>query len=773
MAQRERGGIGAWAVFALVIAGILALAAGAANLRVSAETRVLAAMDDPVRLRLERFEQRFAQNNNLLFVVTPSGDGQGALGPVFTGNTLAAVDAVSEGAKRLPYFLRVDSITEFPLLVSEEDAFGVSPLKSREGLLSTEDSERLRAVQREVLAEPWLEGLLINREASVTGVNALFVLPADATQEIAEIIPAAEALVARVEADYPGVEIRLTGNVALMNAFADSAKSDIIMLIPLSFLVVGFVAFLFLRDLTLLVVLAAYLGLASAGAMGAAGWAGHVINPATAVAPVIVMTLALASAIHLLSGIQLARARGLDSAAAVDASLAESRNAILLTIITTMLGFVALNFSAAPPLRALGNIVAAGLALSAVLVVFAVPMVLRRLPIRAREAPASKVLGRIIDAMARRRFSVLALTIFLGAGAASGIAAIKLDDDFIRYFDTRFDYRQASDYAEDRLTGLNLLEFAVEAGEEQGINDPAYVQRLDAFTKWLRGQDGVEHVVSMSDKLRQLHGFLAPDAPEGALPDDQDLIAQYLLLFEFSLPAGADIADRIDASRSATRVSVAMRHVTSADIRALNARAAAWLEKNNPVPEQDAGTSINYFFATLSLTNIRSMIGGTAIALTAISIVILIALADVRLGVASLIANLLPPIVGFGIWGFTVGEIGLASSVVAAMTFGIVVDDSIHFLLRYKQERRAGRRVAEAVRLAYTSVGRAMVITSAALAAGFLLLIVSGFEINSSLGLFTSLIVVSALVLDLTLLPLLLLVFDRDKARPDVKAGTG
>ncbi len=740
-------------MFLLVLVPTLLLSAGVVKLRVSAETRVLAGPESPVRLSLERFEQRFSQNNNLLFVIAPGEGG------VFSAETLRAIDAITERAWRLPFASRVDSITNFPLIVAADESFGVVSL-AEAGLPQT--PEQLDAAAAQVMAEPWVAGLLLDEQARTTGVNVLFIIPPEATEEIAEIMSAVGALQSDIAEEFPGITLYVTGNIALMNAFADSARRDVAWLIPAALVLVVMIAFLFLRDVRIVAVLAIYLVLCCLGAMGTAGWLGHVLNPATVAAPIIIMTLGLASIIHLMSSVQTELTRGGSVPVAVDAALKENRYPITVTIVTTAFGFMAMNAAASPPLRMLGNIVVMGLVIALGIALFVVPMVLRYLAIKPRPLPSRRALTGMIEWVNRRRVLILAVTTGLTVLAATGIFQIRLDDDFIRYFDQSFSYRVASDYAEDNLTGLNILEFAFEAGEPHGINEPDYMARLDAFAAWLWVQPGVVHVTTLSDKLKQINNALQPDAPRDQLPQSRELIAQYLLLFELSLPSGNDIADRINADRSATRITAMMRHVTSADIRALNERAEVWLAENNPIPEQRAGNSINYFFATLSLANITSMIGGTVLALVFISLIVLVALQDIRLGAISLVANVIPLIVGFGLWGYFVGEIGLASSVVVAMTFGIVVDDTIHLLIRFKNERALGVDTYSAMKSAYVNVGRAVVITSVALGSGFLLLMASGFEINSSLGLFTTIIVMSALVIVLTLVPALVLVTSKN-----------
>lgn len=745
-------------LFAAVLLPTLVLSIGVKDLTVSAETRVLAGPDNPVRLDLERFEQRFAQNNNLLFVVTLDDKG------IFTAEGLRAVDAITSRAWALPYASRVDSLTNFPLIQSEDDSFGVQSLSDR-GLPDTE--EGLAQARHEIMAEPWAAGLLVNDAGDVTAINVLFILPPEATREIAEITAAVHELRAEVAEDFPDAEIYVTGNVALMNAFAESAIRDIIWLIPLALLLVVAIAFAFLQDLWLVAALGVYLLLCSLGGMGAAGWVGYILNPATVTAPIIIMTLGLASIIHFMSGIQAALAQDRSVRDAVDFALAENRYPITVTIATTAFGFICMNAAASPPLRELGNIVVVGLVIALGMALWVMPIVLRSLPIKARKIPSRRALSTFISFIVKWKTAIVLLTIGASLIAATGIGRIKLDDDFIRYFDDSFEYRIASDFAEDHLTGLNILEFAFESGGPHEINDPAYIERLDEFSMWLREQSGVVHVTSLSDKLRQIHHAIEPDAPPQELPASRDLIAQYLLLFELSLPPGNDIADRINADRSATRVTVMMRHVTSADIRALDNRAIEWLAEHNPTEAQAGGRSINFFFAALSLTNIQAMIGGTVLALVLISFIVLIALQDIRLGAISLVSNVLPLLVGFGIWGYAVGQIGLASSVVAAMTFGIVVDDTIHLLLRFKKARASGHGPEAAMKIAFVDVGRAVVITSLALTGGFMLLTFSGFEINASLGLFISIIVVCALISVLTLVPSLVLLAFRGEGKPE------
>jgi predicted RND superfamily exporter protein len=163
-------------------------------------------------------------------------------------------------------------------------------------------------------------------------------------------------------------------------------------------------------------------------------------------------------------------------------------------------------------------------------------------------------------------------------------------------------------------------------------------------------------------------------------------------------------------------------------------------------------------FANIGKRNIISMLIGTTVALIMISMVLIFALRSFKIGLISLIPNLVPAAMGFGLWGLTVGEIGLSLSIVTSMSLGIVVDDTVHFLSKYLRARREkGLNSEDAVRYAFRTVGRALLITSIVLIAGFLVLSTSSFELNSGMGLLTAIIIGFALLADFLFLPAILM----------------
>ena len=247
------------------------------------------------------------------------------------------------------------------------------------------------------------------------------------------------------------------------------------------------------------------------------------------------------------------------------------------------------------------------------------------------------------------------------------------------------------------------------------------------------------------------------------VPDSQELAAQYMLLYEMSLPEGLDLNDRINVDKSASRLTATIKSLSSSEMLALQKRADDWLKQNAPKFMWTDATSPNLIFAHIGESNIESMLKGTAIALVLISFVLIIALKSIKLGLLSLIPNLVPAAMAFGLWGLIDGQINLAVSVVASLTLGIVVDDTVHFLSKFQYAlKELNKTRVEAVEYAFVHVGTALWITSIVLIAGFLILTLSDFQLNAKLGLLTAITISFALIADFLFLPPLLMLF-KDK----------
>ena len=207
-----------------------------------------------------------------------------------------------------------------------------------------------------------------------------------------------------------------------------------------------------------------------------------------------------------------------------------------------------------------------------------------------------------------------------------------------------------------------------------------------------------------------------------------------------------------------------MRNASSAELRVLNSRAEKWLHENTGFKTAQ-GTGLSLIFAYISERNINSMLFGSLFALFVISLILIFALKSLTMGLLSLAPNLVPAAMALGAWGYFVGTAGLSVAIVVAITLGIVVDDTVHFLSKYLRARRELHYDPElAVKFSFRTVGVALWITSLALMAGFLVLALSGFRVTAEMGLLSAATIGLALICDFLFLPPLLMKIDKDTA---------
>ena len=742
------------ALFFLLLA-TFGLSSGAQFLYFDNDYRVFFGKDNPQLKSFEKVQQTYTKIDNVNFAIDP------LTGSANDPAVLAGVEALTEMAWQLPFSIRVDSLSNYQHTEVDGDDLIVRDLFMNVSELSADEMQLVHEIST---TEPSLSGKIHDSQHRATSVNVTIQLPGKTADEVAVVAKAARELAATIEADYP-IKIRLSGVIFLNNAFMESSMQDMGTLIPAMYLVILIVAYALLRSFTATILVLIVIIPSITVAMGFGGWMGIGLTPPSASAPTIITTLAVADSIHLLV-VMLNRMRdGYDKRESLLYSLRVNAKPIFLTSVTTALGFLSLNFSDSPPFHDLGNITAFGVMAAWVYAVVLLPILISFMPIKPKGNlqkldTKMSVIGTFI---ADKYKAVLSVSVVISACLLALIPLNEINDDFVKYFDESVEYRQDTDWVSANLTGANLIQFNLQSGEPNGVSDPAFIQTVADFTEWALNEEVVTHVQSISDTFKRLNR----DLNEGnetfySIPETRELAAQYLLLYELSLPFGLDMNNQLDISKSSTQVVVTLDDMTTKELRSWVSRAENYLAETHNTNLTAVGPTV--MFAYISERNIESMLIGTLIAVFLISGVILIALRDVQLGLISLIPNLLPAALAFGVWGALVGQVNMAVAVVAGMALGVVVDDSVHFLTKYQIARRELKLTArDAVISAFNGVGTALVVTTLILVAGFAILAQSSFGVNSYMAMLTAIALVIALIADLTLLPALLIVLDKDK----------
>ncbi len=753
-----------WPVVIGSILLAMALGSGGSKLGFDADYRVFFKKDNPQRLAYEALQKKYTQDDNVLIVIEPKN------GEIFNSEYLKAIEEMTEQSWQMPFSTRVDAITNFQHTYAEEDDLYVEDLVYEASFKTQDEITRIKEI---ATGEPLLVHRLLNEEGTVAAVNITVQLPGiDPAAENPKLVSEVKEMVADFEAKYPGLKTHLTGIVMLNAAFFEASQNDFSTLIPAMFLAILVAIFFSTRTFSgtfvslLVIVFSIMMG------MGFAGHLGIKLTPPSGSAPIIIMTLAVADSIHILISLMIGLRKGLPKDEAIIDSLRINFMPVFITSLTTIIGFLSMNTAEVPPFRDLGNITAMGMAGAFLLSVTLLPALMSILPVKVKvketaESDSTGFYNNIANFVIGRSWATfggsMAVIAVLGVFALN----IELNDEFLKYFDDRVTFRTDTDYVNQNLTGIYTAEYSLGAGEEGGISNPEYLAKLEAFEKWLEDQPEVVHVNAFSEIARRVNRSMhGDDQSYYAVPKDRDEAAQYLLLYEMSLPFGLDLNNQINVDKSETRLIATLGDLSTNQMLAFAKRSENWLEANTPAYMHTKAISPTLMFSYLSKTQVMSLISGNLIAIALITIVLVLALRSAKFGFLSLLPNLTPAIAGFGFWALLGGQINVGISIVFGMTLGIIVDDTIHFLTKYiRAIRDHGYTPQEAVRYAFNTVGRALVVTTIVLVAGFAILSQSSFGMNSGMAKVTSLVIISALVIDFLMLPALLLILSKKQPK--------
>ncbi|MYB34115.1 MAG: MMPL family transporter [Gammaproteobacteria bacterium] len=745
-----------WVILLAATLIMLPMASGVRFIETTHDHRAIFGKDDPYIAAFDALEQTYTQTNTALIAVVPRTES------VFSKRILRTIEEMTEDAWLVPHSIRVDSLANYAHTMAEGDDLIVESLVDRDTQIDDTNILRIRQI---ALTAPDIAGRLVSMDGRVAGIAIRFAMPEDTGGAVIEISDYIDSMLDASRALDPNIDYYVTGDVILGRAFAE-ANNDDVELLPLMFLVIVIITGILLRSVLATVAVVVTLMYIVNTAMGFSGWVGTVFTPASSGTPVIITTVAVAHAIHVASKTLLGMGRGLDRQQAIVESIRSNIWPVFLSSITTGIGFLTLNASEAPPFRDVGNLVAFGVLCAFVFSMTLLPAMLSVLPIRGRHrVERTDYFDRLSSfVIARSRFLIWSVTA-LALVLSMGIWRIELTDNFTKHLDESYQFRQDTDFVLDNLTGIETLEYSLHSGREDGITDPSYLHKVEKFAQWYRGQPEIAHVQAFPDVIKRLNKNMNGDDPAFLrIPDDPNLAAQYLLLYELSLPQGVDLNDRMDISKSETRLTATVRgRLPSKQVRELDERAQRWLQENMPEIASEA-TGFAVATAYMSQRNINRLLVGMSVAMGLISIILLLVFRSIRLGLISLVPNFVPLTMSFGLWGYAVGDLGLGGTITCVIAFGIVVDDTVHFLSRYQEAKHEGLSASDAVRATFQSVGNALWTTTLALSAGFLVLALSGVTSSQTLGIMVAITLVIALIADFLLLPSLLIATDKKKS---------
>jgi len=732
---------------------VFALAFNLKYLQMDGSYRIWFAEDSKTLTDYDNFRSTFG-NDDALIITFQDKNG------IFNKKALQSIDNITQALWKMKYVARVDSITNYQYIHSnpkEPDDIVVEDFikNIQQATPAYLDNRKKIATQ-----DPLVVDGFISRDGTTTMISARLTPKvnddSDKSMKIMELVKDILA----PEIKRTGYEYHLNGGPPLNHAFVTVGMGDMIFIpiiliasILLLFLLfrrvsgslipIGVVTFTFLTVLAIQVLL------------------GYKLNNFTINLPVFIVAIGIADAVHIYSIWLLQREEGDDNRVAVERSLSKNFLPIFLTSLTTTIGFATLTISKVIPVLTLGIATASGATLAFIISVVWMPTVLLILnrEFKTKTVESTKKIkplgyGKFI---VENNKKILLITTLIFATFAVGLFKVKIDSNTIRYFDKSVEIRKSTEFIMDNITGPMAYEIVVDSKEEGGIKDPTFLKTVELFYKDFQATfSDARHLNSLMDTIKRFNKVVNNT---NEIPNNRNLIAQYLLLYSLSLPQGMEINDKMDIKEQKLRVTARMNIVdTSKDLEMINYVSDWW--SKTPYSASVQGQTAMFAYMQKDVTN--TLIYSLSLAIFFVSLIMLIIFKRFNLLWVFILPNILPVVLVLGLMGWMGITIDIGVAIAGAIIIGVAVDDTIHFLVKYFEARKRGLSMQETFDEVLHYAGKAILFTTIILSVAFSLFAFSTFTPNQNFGIVTAFALIVALVVDLLLLPALLSIADKD-----------
>lgn len=691
--------------------------------------------------------------NDEFFVIAFESD------DLFSVKRLEMLQQISAQLAEMDEVADVISLGNADDIVGGPDYFEVKPFLDE----IPEEKEALEALASRAAKNEFFLKNLISEDKRTA---AILVEPSDRPDDPKlreRLIHNTRALLAPYEKD--GLRFYLGGWTTTNYSLSKYLNTDMMVFVPLTYLLITVALWLFFRNIRLTVLAIINISFCVGTTRGLMGMVGISVNNVTTIIIPLVMALALCDTVHIFAHMdRRLLERFSDERLALAHVLKRVGLPCFLTTVTTAIGFLSLSVSEIPPIKEFAWIAAAGMVFEFIFSFFFLPpLILFCKPDRVFQTyTAGSRMKGFLQALFQnvRRYYVLVLAlgfvVLMGAGWAT--SRLKIETNLLEFFKKSSPVRVALDFVEKRLSGVGSLDISFQSPEPEAFKDPENLQIIETVQQYVRGLGGVDKAISFNNFLKDMNqAFHNEDPAFYRIPESFELVSQYLLLYDSD-----DIEDYVNAdfdhARLAIRLSVYSSHDQKLLINEINNYLGGIDHKDLRI--RVTGRAVNS--VNLIDTLVNSQLSSLALATVVISIIMFLVFRSVSISFLSMIPNLFPILLNFGIMGLCGIPLDTGTALIAAVALGIAVDDTIHFLSEYQQLRAQGHAIPEALGAVTQNKGRAIISSSLILCIGFGVMVFSRFMPVVHFGLLCAIIMVTAAIGDLIFLPAIMLL-GRDK----------
>jgi hydrophobe/amphiphile efflux-3 (HAE3) family protein len=674
-----------------------------------------------------------------------------APGQVFTTRNLAYLNRVARRIEGVEHVLRVVSLTNVEIPRAVFDGVVIGPLMNE---IPSEIGE-LEEIRRLAMSSGILSGTLLSPEGDATAIVAQTEHLEGQSDYRLEMIRQVRSILLEESKGRP--ELHLGGGPVFDEAFFRYTERDFLLFVPVVFfLVTAVILVIFRRPFSVLLPLGVVL-LTEVWIFGLIGLLGLKINVISTILAPLLLAVGIADSIHLLSQYYEDLEEGMTKRESIAQAFQNVFAPCLLTTLTTAAGLLSLLTSQLAPLRVFGTLAALGIVLAFVITMVFMPVALsftKPPSARALASHRTGVLARVLVLFGRigtrHAGLVMVVSVLLSVAAVYSAMRIEVGTNTMDYFKTTDPIRRAINFIDTRIGGTVSLEFLLEGEQEGAFKEPAALAKMEALSSYLDGIPGVTRTYSIVDHLKEMNRVMHGGNPvHYSLPGTREGVAQYLLLMEGS----DDLESMIQDDARIARVSARVRMEDSIALTAKLDEIEQYLEASFTDGLTAKTTGLAKLMHAMEAYLLSSQIRSFSIAFVVILIMMAMMLRSFRLGLFAMIPNFLPVLLTMGIMGAAGFHLDVGTVTIASIILGMVVDDSIHFLHRFREQILRRQDPSEAIRASIQGVGKAIFSTSIILALGFWVLCLGSFRPNIHFGLLSGIAILMALFADLVVLP--------------------
>lgn len=739
----------------LAIATLLTALLGTGILHTSFDTSLSALLSesDPYLDEMDLLEEQFPSGSEIRFAFIAE-DGE----TVFTPQILGAIQELEEIFIDIPRIRGLTSILEYTAPETQRRLFSKD--------LSEYSEAELVEVSETATSDQLLTSNLLSRNGKLT--FAVITLDSNDASNV-ERIEIADALLTvqeQLRTNHPGVDLFANADVLLEKDSQEAMIADLTSLLPIVVLLCVLVICFCFKSIALGACILTHVGFTIVSTVGALGFLDFSFNNISIMAPLVVVVISVATSVHIISIYKQALHKGQKKLDAMRHSMAYNFQPVTLAALTTAIGFSSLNMCSSPAVQDFGRIVALGIAFSYLLTLMMMPTLLIWFSKTAKSIAQSgvsflqKELQQVIDFTHKQDKKI-----FIGCSALAIVCILLLplnetDFDRLDYIASDSDLKLYSDLVNEHMNRGPAITYGINSYSEEGAIDPQFLSQVDEFSSWLTEQEDVESIISVTEVLKTINQIVNDnDESYFLLPEEKETNANYLNAYRMVEQNYLPLSNFLNDDNSYLTLTVNAAPMSNQEIIDLDERITERFSETFSSAELIHGSGILLFARMDELVTIE-LLQGYSISLLLITLSLIVGFRSLYFGVLSVVPNLLPATIVFGLWALFIGQLDPFVMMVFSISIGMVVDDTVHILSHYLEGRRSGADKAGAVAHSIKIAGPALTITTAVLAFGTTVMIFANTLYFQQSAKLLVPIVVLALVLDLIYLPTILKRFD-------------